>query len=203
MKKFGTREDVIKGLSKQTRGGLTKQFLKYNAEGKIISVRRRKQRGGSMNNFKYLKYNGCPLCVTTTSINYNEYIKCIYKIINKNITPTKSNIYILENIGLGQTKSERSITYYYLTNILTKNDTSPTIFLSENYNSDPKKQIDILTQNETFYTIAPYKCEESPNINAIIKNIQESTGGNPSSIQTGSRGGRFVVIGGRKRYLRK
>ena len=46
MKKFGTREEVINNLSKQTRGGLTKRFLKYNAEGKIISVRRRKQRGG-------------------------------------------------------------------------------------------------------------------------------------------------------------
>lgn len=45
------------------------------------------------------------------------------------------------------------------------------------------------------------------NINTALQSssIQKTQlGGNPSShIQTGSRGGKFVVVGGRKRYLRK
>ena len=33
--------------------------------------------------------------------------------------------------------------------------------------------------------------------------INKTSGGNPSHIHTGQRGGRFVMVGGRKRYLRK
>ena len=39
MNKIGTRKQVIYGIAKQTSGGLTKQELKYNKYGKIISKR--------------------------------------------------------------------------------------------------------------------------------------------------------------------
>lgn len=37
MNKVGSREDVMNGIAKKTTGGLTKQKLKYNKEGKIVS----------------------------------------------------------------------------------------------------------------------------------------------------------------------
>lgn len=86
MKKFGTREEVINGLSKQTRGGLTKQFLKYNAEGKIISIRRRKQRGGVpdstqiSNPYSNLTYTSANQSEKYTSLMSSQNTKRIYKV---------------------------------------------------------------------------------------------------------------------------
>ena len=71
-----------------------------------------------------------------------------------------------------------------------------------NYTLVMPNRIDITEPNATFYTEFPNNCGE-PDIDAIIQSLQPVQGGNPSHIQTGKRGGRFVVVGGRRRYLRK
>jgi hypothetical protein len=45
--------------------------------------------------------------------------------------------------------------------------------------------------------------EINKSIQEAVEELQSSKGGNPSHIHTGKRGGRFVMVGGRKRYLRK
>ena len=231
MKKFGTREEVINSLSKQTRGGLTKRFLKYNAEGKIISVRRRKQRGGALgalfnnkpdnlssefnigtsnentdlakmykeihkvNPTKKLIYDNKYLIVDG-DITYQDYIKFIYNIIIKNIQSTTIDI---RNIPSFCYKYNTGSTLF-LINVL-ECSSSDQMIKSVQFN-DITDRIDITTLNATFYTKTPDECGV-PDIDAIISELQSSKGGNPSHIQTGKRGGRFVMVGGRRRYLRK
>ncbi len=39
MKTIGTRAEVMHGTAKKTSGGLTKKDLKYNKQGRIVSVK--------------------------------------------------------------------------------------------------------------------------------------------------------------------
>ena len=65
MQRIGTRNQVMKGLAKQTGGGLKKKDLKYNKRGKIVSkklsalaIQRYKvQRGGNKELLKALIRN--------------------------------------------------------------------------------------------------------------------------------------------------
>ena len=230
MKKFGTREEVINSLSKQTRGGLTKRFLKYNAEGKIISVRRRKQRGGGGDIQKILKYiiNGATYYFIGEDITYNRYLQMIME-VNKDYSVEGVVSYIFDDKTKGlQIIPRNSYIIYksrpdhkqyippklvFLTNILKCNDLDPVI---ESIFDFECEKIDITEpSDQSFYSINHDKCTPHKEIDQLYTDLQEEKqriasallqlvkGGNPSSIHTGKRGGRFVMVGGRRRYLRK
>jgi hypothetical protein len=242
MKKIGTREEVINNLSKQTRGGLTKRFLKYNAEGKIISVRRRKQRGGveatlpstntnensgsetnesldpvsqsTWRNFSKLRQsriehhntgqmlyygiNSSTYYFNGTDITYDDYIKMIITVNNNTHIPNTIH-YITKDGGIHNIEDVDIGEMLFLRDIIECNP-SPLI---KGHRMSLDNMINITTLNATFYTKTPDKCG-NPDIADIIRKLQQVKGGNPSShIHTGQRGGRFVMVGGRRRYLRK
>ena len=227
MKKFGTREEVINGLSKQTRGGLTKQFLKYNAEGKIISIRRRKQRGGVVHEECIIYYqngkNKYYFNANSTNISYDDYLlmlgKAIYHLTDES---DKSFIVSFDDISIITLQNKDTICY--LTNVLEWNSSNQQLYIKYICNDNPE-EINInntstfLIDNEINDTKLTQLLENTSTIqqsiqNAVVKLDERYKprqnhsnyiilGGNPSHIQTGERGGRFVVVGGRRRYLRK
>ena len=277
MKKFGTREEVINSLSKQTRGGLTKRFLKYNAEGKIISVRRRKQRGGvgegsnpysnsiyvsankskrysslmsSQNtnrihkvattkeciifyqNGKNRYYFGNMLNIDSNSdylaatISYAIYLKMLVKVIQHSTTnESQENMFVVFSNYSISPKPSHDI--YYLTNqLICKNAyaglTTPDLCINSQIQKNTTYEFNIFNSELTFlinrnitiprnarspyfscYTQFTNTDEINKSIQEAVEELQSSKGGNPSSIQTGKRGGRFVMVGGRRRYLRK
>lgn len=154
----------------------------------------------NVNPIKKLEYNQVYL-VVDGDITYQNYIKFIYDIINKR--KEKTTIYIDDTPILVYKYSDTS--NLFLINKL-ECDSSVQMIKSVkfefNYTLDMPNRIDITKPNATFYTEFPNNCGE-PDIDAIIQSLQSIKGGNPSHIHTGKRGGRFVVVGGKRRYLRK
>jgi hypothetical protein len=196
MKKFGTREEVINNLSKQTRGGLTKRFLKYNAEGKIISVRRRKQRGGVGDIQKILKYIKQPntYYFTGSDIPYSRYLQMIMVAKEHSESAPAALItydrvwYIFIKKDDGQIYKFTDSDYkrfqqnslynqdlpenlVFLTNILIcDNKDDPVIESISDLNCE---QIDITIPNATFYTKTPYECGDPSRVIAKMSIISD------------------------------
>ena len=204
MKKFGTREEVIKA-NKSERSLFNNNPDKLSLDVNIGIANEntdlaKMYKEVNVNPIKKLEYNQVYL-VVDGDITYQNYITFIYDIINER--KKKTTIYINNAPILVYKYSDTS--YLFLINKLECNNSVQMIKSVEfelNYILDMPNRIDITEPNATFYTEFPNNCGE-PDIDAIIQSLQPVQGGNPSHIQTGKRGGRFVVVGGRRRYLRK
>jgi len=134
----------------------------------------------------------------TNKIKYEEYLQMVKAVIavgnDKIPRNSKKHVYIdnTYHIGTYHTDADSSYIYYHLTNVLKcdSRDEEPYIELQEVSGINRIDEIDISKiKDECFLKYEEESCSQM-------------VGGYKSNILTGNRGGKYIILKGKKRYIK-